>query len=114
MFEIQYYSDRKSKIIFLKIYGEIQKNFIIKNFEEFPFLSHKLMIEVNKLDDYFDNKSFIREPDEVKKFDYELISLSKDKFSLLFQLDGSLSKFSSYSPFWGKITKNKIWIAISS
>ena len=114
MFEIQHYSDRKSKIIFLKIYGEIQKNFIIKNFEEFPFLKHKLMIEVSKLDDYFDNKSLMREPDKVKKFDYQLISFSKDKFSLLFQLDGSLSKFSSYSPFWGKITKNKIWIAISS
>ena len=108
------YSSEAKTFSLLKTPQYLEKNFILLGVDKIPFSDHRIMIEVNTLNDYLDDSSIDFYKTKKLKIPSELIYNKKNKFSLTLQIDNNNFCLKAFKPFWGRIGKNNLWLAFFS
>ena len=72
------------------------------------------MIEVDTLNDYLDDTYIDFFKTKKSRIPSELIYNKQNKFSLILQIDNTSYSLKAFRPFWGKMSKNNLWVGFFS
>ncbi len=112
--EVVSYSSETKNLSLLKTQRYLEKNFILLGVDQVPFDDYRIMIEVDTLNDYLDDTSIGFSKTKKSRIPSELIYNKQNKFSLILQIDNTNFSLKAFRPFWGKMSKNNLWVAFFS
>ena len=107
---VHYFSNSRS-LYLLSCTNEFKKKLLFIDLKKIPFKGYKIVIEINKLSDYFDDGSLKHYEKKSYNVYSNLIYSKKNKFNIRLEFANTNFLLKAYVPFWGKVTKNNMWLA---